>query len=206
MPLVYDTEAGAFVEAETPRINMGGVFCDSIGRIYQDGAWRDVWPTKLWLYREGDECSTVTGGWGAVRIAYETMGVFGAVSKLENCIRVTGTSIDATTGVCTNQKVPISRYNTLYARVKKAQKGVPHGSDMYNSAILFRCCDSSAAGDYRIQYGSFPTNEIGDTAYTTETGIETTLCVDISKINIDTYILITSYGTKEYYIYEVWME
>ena len=26
MPLVYDTEAGAFVEAETPRINMGGYF------------------------------------------------------------------------------------------------------------------------------------------------------------------------------------
>ncbi len=24
MPLVYDTEAGAFVEAETPRINMQG--------------------------------------------------------------------------------------------------------------------------------------------------------------------------------------
>ena len=47
----------------TPDKHGGGVFCDSVGRVYQDGAWRDVWPTKRWLYRNGDECTGVTGGW-----------------------------------------------------------------------------------------------------------------------------------------------
>ena len=63
MPLVYSEAAGAFVEAETPHVSVGGVFCDSIGRIYQGDAWQDIWPTKLWLYQDGDECSKVTGGW-----------------------------------------------------------------------------------------------------------------------------------------------
>lgn len=158
------------------------------------------------MYRSGDECLAVTGGWGAVRIAYETIGVFGAISKSENCIRVTGTSIDATTGVCTNQKVPISSYSALYARVKKAQKGITNSGTPYNSSILLRCCDRCAVGDHRISYGTFPVGIIGSEAFTTETGVEVTLCLDISKIDIDTYIFITSYGAKEYYIYEVWLE
>lgn len=41
----------------------GGVFEDSVGYACKNGIWEQVWPTKLWLYRDGDECSEVTGGW-----------------------------------------------------------------------------------------------------------------------------------------------
>ena len=115
MPLIYSAEAGTFVEAGTPRINMGGVFCDSIGRIYQDGAWRDVWPTKLWLYREGDECNAVTGGWTGSTVA-------GTVSKGTDHLYTKMNDFQGPEGVYdtryaqfyTNQKVNLTHYKYLY--------------------------------------------------------------------------------------------
>lgn len=53
MPLIYDTAAGAFIEAETPLVNVGGVWQDSVGNICKDGVWEQVWPTKVYLIQDG---------------------------------------------------------------------------------------------------------------------------------------------------------
>lgn len=63
MPLIYSDEAGAFIESETPRIRVEGVWQDSVGNICKDGVWEQVWPTKKYLYKSGDECKALTGGW-----------------------------------------------------------------------------------------------------------------------------------------------
>ena len=114
MPLIYSAEVGAFVEAGTPRINMGGVFCDSIGRVYQDGAWRDVWPIKKYLYRSGDECMDVTDGWSDT-----TFGSNTKISSIRNTnsieIKMTKTSVgNADCAIATKQKIDVSKYGYIF--------------------------------------------------------------------------------------------
>lgn len=63
---------GAFQDAPIPKVFAGGVEKETTGRIWKDGSWQDVWSPRLWLYRDGDECVDVTGGW--MKILYWSVG------------------------------------------------------------------------------------------------------------------------------------
>nr|DAJ48919.1 MAG TPA: hypothetical protein [Caudoviricetes sp.] len=64
---IYDASAGAFKDAPTPQIYDASAqaYKDSTGLVYDTskGAWDERWGGKLWLYKDGDECRDVTGGW-----------------------------------------------------------------------------------------------------------------------------------------------
>ena len=47
---VYDTTLGAFVDADTPLINGGGVFSESEGKVYNGSEWVDAWSANSYKY------------------------------------------------------------------------------------------------------------------------------------------------------------
>lgn len=63
--------AGAYQDPETLLVpGIDGIYQEAeAARIKVDGAWVDVWPSRLYLYKNGNECSAVTGGWG-VKLNY----------------------------------------------------------------------------------------------------------------------------------------
>ncbi len=67
MPLIWDKQLQAFRESGTPlAYNPGlGAWQETEGCVYnsQLGAWEKVWPGELYLYKDGDECTDITGGW-----------------------------------------------------------------------------------------------------------------------------------------------
>lgn len=65
---IYDSSEGAFKDAPTPQIYdvSSQAYKESKGLVYDTskGAWDERWGNrKLWLYKDGDECASVTGGW-----------------------------------------------------------------------------------------------------------------------------------------------
>ena len=70
MPLVWDSQLQAFVETAPPLVYdpVLEAYRETEGLVYNPAleAWQKVWPErpeKLYLYRDGDECTDVTGGW-----------------------------------------------------------------------------------------------------------------------------------------------
>ena len=67
MPLIWDKQIGAFKETAPPLLYDPAIeaYRDTEGYVHDNAleAWRKVWPTKLWLYKDGDECTSITGGW-----------------------------------------------------------------------------------------------------------------------------------------------
>ncbi len=61
----WDTEAGAYVDVKSVRQRRAdSVTVDAKSvKVWDDGAWREVWPKRLYLYNRGDECNGITGGW-----------------------------------------------------------------------------------------------------------------------------------------------
>ena len=70
---IYDSSAGAFKDAATPQIYDASTqaYKDSTGLVYDTskGAWNERWGDNkvLWLYKDGDECRDVTGGWTTIK-------------------------------------------------------------------------------------------------------------------------------------------
>ena len=56
---------GAYRDPETLLVpGTDGVYQEAeAARIKVDGAWVDVWPSEKYLYKSGDECTDITGGW-----------------------------------------------------------------------------------------------------------------------------------------------
>lgn len=111
----YDKERGAFVDVEAVYATV-------------DGVKRQVWPDRLYLYKAGDECNDVTGGWvggsggnlgynhssgeetsGTIKIAETTRIGFANSNNTSHYVSVKY--------LRTGRKVDMTRYNKLVAKI-----------------------------------------------------------------------------------------
>ncbi|MDF2857964.1 MAG: hypothetical protein K0Q87_3815 [Neobacillus sp.] len=84
---------------------------------------RKVFESKKYLYYEGEERTTVTGGW--LNRVYATYGDSGSYTKNTNSIYiVASTSLSrGETGICTQNRIDLTEYNTLYICVLSGYEG-----------------------------------------------------------------------------------
>lgn len=102
---IYDTTSQAFVDAETPKVNSGGVFIDAEGKVYSGGAWEDAWknmpvpPVIDGLINDfefignfNDECGNATAGTLTGTATYGTDQSVGNYVDLPNGVYWEGAS------------------------------------------------------------------------------------------------------------------
>lgn len=81
-----------------------------------------MWPTKLWLYRDGDECSEVTGGWEPYSKKTGT-----TAKKTANALKITmdGNGFWQDAQFCTKKAIDFTGYSKIcfvvYANIGKLQ-------------------------------------------------------------------------------------
>lgn len=138
------------------------------------GANRLVFNKMTYIYKEGDECSALTGGWNVE--LRQTAGQ-GTVTKNVANITLTTPSSDSTDIVlCTNNSIDLTQFTKLKVDVQiKA---------IYDAAEGF----TSSKASYSLASGNV-------VAYVTDkTNVRKTLEVDISALNGGYYGLIKSIG------------
>ena len=103
----------------------GGTLVDVTAKSWQDGQWVD-WVT--YLYNEGNECESITGGWSASPIVNngsmwgnKSTGTI-TVIKNENSIYIEAKSVDKETVVSASVEidslVDVSGHSTLYFEIE----------------------------------------------------------------------------------------
>lgn len=111
---IYDSTIGAFKDAETPLIwdEQAQAWKDSVGLVWNESAqaWEERWgDNKLWLYKDGDECIDITGGWiDGVRSGWST------ITKNPTNINMALTpSGGAIMGIVTSNKIKTFGYSKI---------------------------------------------------------------------------------------------
>lgn len=85
---------------------VSGAWVDVTAMSYQGGEWHE-WETKLYLFKEGDQCEDITGGW-------TTWGTEHGVK--DNYLRMYHDNGNA--GCSTNNKIDMSNYTKIYFDIK----------------------------------------------------------------------------------------
>jgi hypothetical protein len=75
---------------------------------------------RLWLYKDGDECTSVTGGWSGYT------SYFATVSFYEKNMNMNGAN-GFPAGISTSNAIDLSKYSTLYIvwEIRNGQNGGP---------------------------------------------------------------------------------
>lgn len=131
--LIPSNEPGVFAEPEIPMAYNPdtNAWEDTEGYVYDSAtdAWEEAWPRKLWLYKDGDECADVTGGWNAYpyRNRGYNKGKTPELNKNINSMTVSLNNIlssvdtDALRGcIFIENKIDLSGYKTLNIHFIKA--------------------------------------------------------------------------------------
>lgn len=177
---VWDASAGAFKDADTPMIldEASGAYKNSTGLVYDENssAWSERWgENKLWLYKEGNECKNVTGGWNQGYL-YSTSG-YSYEKRSDSIYMMASSGTDVY--IETLNKIDISKYNILKL------------SGLFSST-------GSRAG-YHIGINSSPKRPIGSATVLIQNGgsgkVTTEISVDISR-NKDIGYLVFALGSS----------
>lgn len=131
----------------------------------------------VYLYKNGDQCTSVTGGW--------TVG-----SDSTGSLYVKDTS-NGEVLPYTNSKVPSSKYSKLCLEYKYTSKE-SSGS-------------SSAALRLVSKTGSSPTIYASVSLDKSELNVMKTASVDITSVTVDAFLKFTAYYSKSY-VYKIWFE
>lgn len=116
VPMRYDQESGAWVETT-------GMAWDT-----QAQAWEEKWSRVEYLYKDGDECVDVTGGWNAYpyRVNGYNTGKTPTLNKGTNAMTISlnnelSGNPDAKRGcIFSEKKIDMSRFKTLKIHLIKA--------------------------------------------------------------------------------------
>ena len=145
---------------------------------------------KLWLYRDGNECNAVTGGWTGY--TYDNRG---SVAKNSNhLLASTPSTAYSNAGFCTNSKVDLTKYTTL--------------------KMEYTFSGTRSANEFGV-HTSKPTNNdniLGFTGNRTKPNADSgELAVDISAMNDSYYVKFVTRHTGTAYttswaVYKVWLE
>ena len=121
----WDAETGAYVDVQSVwRRNENGLMVDAQSvRVWDGNTWREVWPKRLYLYKEGDKCENVTGSWTDFRTRNNTENgvVFPMAVFAETYIQFSGTDNVYGWGskaTFTNRKIAIGKYMKLCMEVE----------------------------------------------------------------------------------------
>lgn len=125
--LIWDNELQAFTEAATPKIwdPALGAYEDTAGLVWNPEleAWEEGWnPEKrLYLYKQGDKCASVAGGW----LNFEGPDSNLSVSWGNDCFTLKNDSAGGSTnkfyaGIVTAGAVDMTLYSSAHISVRSA--------------------------------------------------------------------------------------
>lgn len=110
---IWDAVTGAWKDAETMQrydASMQAYKECASAKRQTDGIWKKVWPDRpetLYLYKDGDECIDVTGGW-------QSTGSTVSITKYSNCMRIIRNGVY--NSVKTACKINLLPYHYIYAQ------------------------------------------------------------------------------------------
>ena len=145
---------------------------------------------KLWLYRDGDECVDVTGGWSN----YSDTSKYSISTLVKNNDNLYSQN-NTTYGLAgTGNLIDLTNYSTLYAEIKTGTGGNSSGwvgSSVVTAKEWYQEKDNPPA---------FALFQQGSTACDT-----TKYSLDVSALSGSYYVTIVDY-VKSFNIYKVWLE
>ena len=143
---------------------------------------------KLWLYRDGDECEDITGGWSGVNLYIEDYGTtssqYGSYTKLSDRLKIYSNSDHKSSGFGTAKKIDVTKFTNLKIEVA--------------SVVV----SASARNAFCINAGGLAMSLISSFIQSTGTN-----SLDISSYTGDYHITIGAWGN--YYdlqVTNVWLE
>lgn len=110
--MIWSEAAGAFIEPEDIlACGADGVYYSvpQINAPAADGVWGQVWPERLYLYKTGDECIGVTGGWAP----YASAGATATKDTDSLTITMNGDSYYQTGQFCPKKAIDFTGYSKL---------------------------------------------------------------------------------------------
>ena len=105
---------------------ISGAWVDKTARSYQRGAWADWW-NGVYLFNEGDSCTSVTGGWVSVDTMSQNYATADGVSTVGNTLTVTTTNSAGSTNrqsaLTTSKTIDVSGHDTMKIVVDSVTPG-----------------------------------------------------------------------------------
>lgn len=156
---------------------------DLIGKVDLLG---DVPPPPLYLYKEGDKCVDVTGGWKS-GFTYRS----GSITFNSDHIDIT--TIAGVRTIVPNKKINVTKYKKLYVQ------------------FTANCNDKTPNNFFISKVGINQMDEmeslsgISTTGFTYSNQILTQI-VDLANVNTDVYVKISNQFTATSKIHKIWLE
>ena len=150
----------------------------------------------LYLYKEGNECIDITGGWKGA-LTYTTSYWTGGQSIgtfNDSCVNLKTSAIRSLRRICTSKKINVSNYNTLYIELNQ------------------KTSTSSYGGTQLVVLNSLSeqTNWIPASVKASATGVKVVYSINLSNLNSSYYIGVVASvdysGAVEADIYNIWLE
>ena len=148
---IYDSSEGAFKDAPIPQIYdaRSQAYKESTGLVYDTskGAWDERWGSdRLWLYKDGDECIDITGGWiDGVRSGWCTL------TKNPTNINMAFTpSGGGIIGIVTSNKIKTFGYSKIC--LEYSLNNIPNSAEnTYNKSVFINDNDNGNYYGYAYQ-------------------------------------------------------
>lgn len=137
---------------------VGDAFVDVVAMSYRNGKWVD-WLT--YLYKDGDKCTQVTGGW-------TTYGNYTSVTYNSDSVTIQATSANATASLTTTNKIDVTDIDMLYFYIDKrtsgnysartAAVGICTSRDIANNGFVASTSvqTSKEAALYKVDVSNYP--------------------------------------------------
>ena len=169
---------------------VSGVLVDKTAKSYQGGKWVD-WFNGIYLYKNGDQYSDVTGGWSKDNLTWG--GGTNNISSLTfNAGNIVVSSDSSKVGVvATKNSIDLSGINTLYMRY--TQTGTPNSQTRFGITLA-----------KEIAHGFSGYNMPASKQITAAT--DSVLEVDVSGVDSGRIFATCDAGNATLTIYEVWGE
>lgn len=162
--------------------------------------WKQVWPKRLYLYNEGDECIDITGGWVNTSSSNKSYA-----TKKSNSLSVYSNANDGTYygALSTYNKIPIVKYKKLCAcfdvNYGQVQLSSFAGSAGKENAWIYYGGTSGEYGYRGTWYGLHPSIYQNGMYYGE---------VSLEGLNDDSAVVFTIMGNAKQWsnCYKIWLE
>ncbi len=176
----YDQERQAFVDVEAVYTTINGVK-------------RQVWPNKLYLYKAGDECVAVTGGWKAYTYTHSgwSSGTPTAPNLTKGASSMSASlTVNKAGAVGISKPISLSGYSKLCALVSGNTPQYCHVSLQIGTAI--NNSDNAVKGAVAIGQNEVITDK--------------TVIMDITQIDRSLYVYFQLVSQCNLTVKQVWLE
>lgn len=173
--VAFDIVDGAKIYPLSTKQYVGGVLVDVTAVSYQNNEWIP-WITELYLYNNGDQCTSVTGGWTKVEGGGEKISFASTKITFDY-----GTSGGRSAAAYTVNKIDVSKYKTIVVTGKITNLDVSEEE----RSLTFGLTSSKTAND-PSNWNSSKTRDIKGV-------FEETL--DISKVSSSYYVCLHAHGS-----------